>query len=125
MGVKMKILWGYLLSLGLVSVSAFADQSEYLHDTYISARVQGMGGAYVGLADDYNALFLNPAGLARLKAGEINLDLQVGGTPTLLNFTNDISGAGSNPTNIQNVLQNYFGTDFGARIGLGGTWVPT
>ena len=67
--------------------------------------------------------FLNPAGLARLESGEINLDLQVGGTPTILNFGSDIGGAGSNPQNLQNILQNYYGSHFEARVGLGATWV--
>jgi long-chain fatty acid transport protein len=31
------------------------------------ARASGMGGAFVGLADDYTAVFWNPAGLALLK----------------------------------------------------------
>lgn len=33
----------------------------------VGARPLGLGKAYVGLADDVNSLFLNPAGLARLK----------------------------------------------------------
>jgi len=32
-----------------------------------SARVQGMGGAFTAVADDINALFINPAGLKGLK----------------------------------------------------------
>lgn len=35
-----------------------------------SARPLGMGGAFVGLADDVNALYYNPAGLAFLKTRE-------------------------------------------------------
>jgi hypothetical protein len=120
----MKILWHLIYFLSVAATSTvFAAQSEYLHDTYISTRVQGMGGAYIGLADDYNALFLNPAGLARLEEGEINLDLQFGATPSILNFANDLTGAGSDPTKLQTVLQSNFGSHFGSRVGLGGTWV--
>jgi hypothetical protein len=35
--------------------------------THFGLRPLGMGNAYVAVADDYNALFYNPAGLARLK----------------------------------------------------------
>ncbi len=34
------------------------------------ARAQGMGGAFVGLADDINALYWNPAGLFQVKERE-------------------------------------------------------
>lgn len=33
---------------------------------YLSGRALGMGDAFVALSDDYNALYYNPAGLARL-----------------------------------------------------------
>lgn len=33
---------------------------------YLSGRALGMGNAFVALSDDYNALYYNPAGLARL-----------------------------------------------------------
>ncbi|MBN1385259.1 MAG: type IX secretion system membrane protein PorP/SprF [Elusimicrobia bacterium] len=36
----------------------------------IGARPQGMGGAYTALADDANALFYNPAGIALLRKSE-------------------------------------------------------
>ncbi|MFW7378182.1 MAG: hypothetical protein ACOH5I_05205 [Oligoflexus sp.] len=35
--------------------------------THFGLRPLGMGNAYVAVADDFNALFYNPAGLARLK----------------------------------------------------------
>jgi len=38
-----------------------------------SARVASIGDGYVGLADDSNASFYNPAGLARLTTPEISL----------------------------------------------------
>ena len=34
--------------------------------THYGVRPLGMGNAYVGVADDFNAIFYNPAGLARL-----------------------------------------------------------
>ncbi|MFH1784672.1 MAG: polysaccharide biosynthesis/export family protein [bacterium] len=52
--------------LGLVSL-CFAD----FKDVRGGVRPTGMGGAFVGVADDTNTLFLNPAGLARLEFSEI------------------------------------------------------
>jgi len=37
------------------------------------ARAAAMGGAFVGLADDYTAVFWNPAGLAMMKKGTFGL----------------------------------------------------
>lgn len=43
-----------------------------------SARVAGMGAAFVGVADDASALFYNPAGLASLTQGEISVHSELG-----------------------------------------------
>jgi long-subunit fatty acid transport protein len=41
----------------------------------VGARAIGMGGAYTGVANDYSALFWNPAGLAQLETSEFSLGL--------------------------------------------------
>lgn len=66
----------------LLNVQSFA-QSVYLNDAVrfstpglgVGARSLGMGSAYVGVANDYSALFWNPAGLAQLKFGEFSFGL--------------------------------------------------
>ncbi len=40
--------------------------------TDLSARANGMAGAYIGLADDVNAMFYNPAGLALVSNTQIS-----------------------------------------------------
>jgi hypothetical protein len=52
----------FLLATGW-SGSAFAVQPQV---TYRDSRVLGMGGAFVAVADDKNALFYNPAGFASI-----------------------------------------------------------
>ena len=47
-----------------ISATASADELKWTH---FGVRPLAMGNAYVAVADDYNALFYNPAGLARLK----------------------------------------------------------
>jgi long-subunit fatty acid transport protein len=39
----------------------------------VGARALGMGGAYTGIANDYSAIFYNPAGLGQIKRMEFNL----------------------------------------------------
>src|SRR5208337_3475330 len=41
-----------------------AGSGENLENAGASARVYGMGTAFVGIADDVSALFFNPAGLS-------------------------------------------------------------
>ena len=41
----------------------------------VGARAIGMGGAYTGVANDYSALYWNPAGLTQLQYGEFSLGL--------------------------------------------------
>lgn len=53
--------------LGFGLLLAQVAQANELYRLYRGFRATAMGGAYVGLADDEQALYLNPAGLAGLK----------------------------------------------------------
>ncbi len=48
-------------------LTPLAEARQQEHWTHYGLRPLGMGNAYVAVADDFNALFYNPAGLARLK----------------------------------------------------------
>ncbi len=39
----------------------------------VGSRAMGMGGAYVGVADDYSAIYWNPAGLGQIRRMEVNV----------------------------------------------------
>lgn len=41
-------------------------------DLKIGVRPQGMGGAFVGVSDDINAIYWNPAGLAQISSAEVS-----------------------------------------------------
>lgn len=53
----------FLITISRISYSAFTDKP--------GTRPIGIGGAFVGIADDINSLFYNPAGLGRLKRTEV------------------------------------------------------
>lgn len=62
----------------LLSTSTFAmvclaqDEEIAIGNTFgVGARTMGMGGATLGLADDFTALYWNPAGLAQIKKFEL------------------------------------------------------
>ncbi len=56
------------------------------------SRAGGLGLAFTGIADDATALYYNPAGLAHLTRGEINLGL------TYLSIATDVSAQGASST---------------------------
>ena len=56
-----KILAGTLLALVMIAASVYAVDPMYIG---VGARPLGMGKAYVGVAEDADAVFMNPAGLA-------------------------------------------------------------
>jgi hypothetical protein len=68
LGVLFLVVWaGSLLALGGGTTS-----SDFLK-IGVGARPTGMGGAFAAAADDVNAPFWNPAGLALVQKGELSL----------------------------------------------------
>lgn len=58
-----------------------------LQDIYaLGSRVRGMGGAFIGLANDENAVFSNTAGLSQLSGNHYHLDVLLNSRSQ---FTND------------------------------------
>lgn len=62
-------LW-FLIFSSFVSTSAFADE---FYPLMRGARAQAMGNAFTAVADDEEAIFYNPAGLAGIKNFSLNL----------------------------------------------------
>src|SRR5688572_12583855 len=59
--------------LVVVLALAFAGGARAaFNDIITGARPQGMGGAFVAVADDANALYWNPAGLTQLDTAEVS-----------------------------------------------------
>lgn len=79
---------------GLVA-QTFEDAARILdNELGFGARALGMGGAYTGVADDYSAVYWNPAGLAMIRKTEMFLDF------SHVRFNNDVTYQGnlSTPT---------------------------
>ena len=55
-------------------ISNAAGSAENLENAGASARVYGMGTAFVGVADDMSALFFNPAGLSGISLSQLTLN---------------------------------------------------
>lgn len=127
--------FGSVLLFGIfISAQSYAQNSSTqtsIHHLYQSPRPLGMGDAFIAVVNDYNAIFYNPAGLARREDGEINLSLDLSASASFQKFANDVSNAGSGAANdtekiqaYSNLLQNYYGKQFSLRTGLmEGIWV--
>jgi len=117
-----------LLALVVIAASATifsTARAQFAEDAYryssaglgIGARALGMGGAYIGVADDYSASFWNPAGLAQLRR------LEVTGGLVNTSFSNsaDFLGNTSSATNSSTALNDLgfvfpFPTDRGSLV---------
>lgn len=68
------------------------------HDAYLGARAQGMGGAFVSVADDESAIFSNPAGIGQ-EDGKKTKRLLRGAS-----FPNATAGFNHSPAGLQRAL---------------------
>lgn len=96
--------------------------SNTIHHHYVAPRALGMGDAFVAVANDYSALFYNPAGLARRDDGELNLYLDAGISTNFLKAQKDINDASNSSGNetedlrrTVDVLESYYGKAFSVR----------
>ncbi|MFZ0390636.1 MAG: hypothetical protein WAN36_09255 [Calditrichia bacterium] len=85
----MKCIYFLLTLLLLIPFYSFSQSNEdaiRITDNQLGfgARALGMGGAYSGVADDYSAVYWNPAGLAQMRKMEFWLEL------SHVNFNNDL-----------------------------------
>jgi len=64
-----------LVFVGVISAGELPVELPAIQAT--NARIMAMGGAFTAVADDANALFYNPAGLAYLPKADINIGLSL------------------------------------------------
>jgi len=121
-------LIGTMVYLGVAAAASMAHAGQVIDFTipqqYVGPRQLGMGNAFVAMADDYNALFYNPAGLARLEEGQVNMGLGAGLDSKFPKFYNDLksTGGSENVQDMVNLLQSNNGNYFNARATVSGIW---
>ncbi len=74
---------------------------------YINARSSAMGNAFIGVADDFSALYWNPAGLGQLRESEFSLgltSLTVKNNASFLNFSTSFDDGTTHLNNLGIVL---------------------
>jgi hypothetical protein len=114
--------FGVFLATPTESVHAASSVTEVtdftIHQHFVSARALGMGNAFTAVADDYAAIFYNPAGLARLEEGNLNLELRAGIDTNLPKLYSDINekSKGNDPTQMADLLNSNYGQHYSARL---------
>lgn len=71
---------GFLLVMVMISILAFSAKTVYAGniDTFgVGAKATALGGAFSAKADDFSAMYYNPAGLVQIKKPEISLGASV------------------------------------------------
>ncbi len=101
---------------------SLADELEWTH---YGPRPLAMGNAFVAVADDYNALFYNPAGLGRLKewTGEfLNLGLKLStNTMTAVKDASELASGSSGDTD---KVLDFLEKNTGKTHYMGLSWTP-
>lgn len=120
----------FLLIIGILTLNAptYAQEGVHtrIHHQYQSLRAMGMGDAFIANANDYSALFYNPAALAKRDSGQLNMSLEVGASANFPGFYKDIDDLQKktfvNDTEKYNAyadfLKKYYGNTFFVRTGL-------
>lgn len=116
------------LILSAFASIAFAQEGVHtsIHKHFQAPRALGMGGAFVAVADDYSALFYNPAGLARMEESQVNLSMDgVFSGAQLQSFFNDLNTASQSTADstqkfnaLYSVLNANYGKQYTFRSGM-------
>ena len=115
------LLIGLFASIVSFGTSAHAAIKDFrIYQQFQSVRALGMGNAFTAVSDDYACLFYNPAGLARLEEGQLNLSIGASADSKIKGFYDDLNKATgtNNPQAIADVLQKNFGNVYNARASL-------
>ncbi len=78
------------------NVSAVGTTAASFLEIEVGSRAIGMGGAFVAVADDANAIYWNPAGLSRLEKNELTFTHTEWLTDISFDFTGGILSLGGN-----------------------------
>jgi len=80
--------WFLILALSLLCVTGAMAQEERAIGNFagVGVRAMGMGGAFAGVADDFTAIYWNPAGLAQMSNREVRVSFLRNGRKTKSTF---------------------------------------
>ncbi|HNW59094.1 MAG TPA: hypothetical protein PKI62_05425 [bacterium] len=100
-----------VLFAGLLLTSAAWAQDKVLTEDFFSmgnelgvgARAMGLGGAYIGIADDYSGMYWNPAGIGQMKRREFNIGFSQNNVKSAADFLGSSEETGDSFTRLNSV----------------------
>jgi len=109
--MKPKTAFRSFLTSVIVAAGSCIMQAQYAEDALRfsqygfnpSARTLGMGGVAVGVADDFSALFANPAGLAQLRSYEFSIGLGRSSFNNDVTYLGTLTPSGNSATNLSHI----------------------
>lgn len=112
------MMYRWILFL-FISFFAFSARAQNLREMWMSVRAMGMGNAYSGIVDDADALFYNPAGLAKIRGLQWTLfDPAVGANGIqAYDAYKTFSGNGT----LEDKLREFYGKKYWAHVQLKST----
>ena len=72
---KVRSFHALFIAILLFAATSFAQEEIFFlgSELGVGARAMSMGGAYIGVSDDYSAMYWNPAGLGQVRRMEMNV----------------------------------------------------
>jgi len=108
----------FSLSLGAALKSG---ENSYI---YRGMRPLGMGGAHIAVADDYNALFYNPAGLNNIQSWRVEIfNVGIGISSQVKNIVSNISDLGGDVADIAGIVEESIGSNHHLSFEFVPSWV--
>ncbi len=90
---RLRAAVGAIAVTALLSMAAPVQAGQF-QSLYQNTRVLGMGGAFTAVADDFNALTYNPAGLTQLDGMEMDLiTVEAEGSESVMTLIDDLEAA--------------------------------
>lgn len=83
--------WVLVIALSLLCVTGARAQEERAIGNFagVGVRAMGMGGAFAGVANDFTAIYWNPAGLAQMSNREVRVSFLRNGRKTKSTFNDN------------------------------------
>ncbi|MGE0633814.1 MAG: hypothetical protein AB7O96_15475 [Pseudobdellovibrionaceae bacterium] len=119
----------FSIAILMSSSISVADDGLYfgIHRTYENPRALGMGNAIVAAVNDYSALFLNPAAMARRDDGHLNMSIDIAATKSFQETFDKIEKTQQMPSSTSDeekaktaamlkVIQDNYGENYSLRL---------
>jgi hypothetical protein len=101
----------YIITVFIICIPSLPLQAQFVVDAlrpaappnFLSARSAGMGNAFIGVADDYSALYWNPAGLGQLRFTELSLGLGNNKVTNSVDFLGSTTSTNNSATSLNSL----------------------